>query len=652
MSSLLPSPPALTATEEVADGVRLERTDDHLRIVATRPLKGLATGWFNQPAVHVAVEIDDLPRGTRLTGYSFAQFAWPVTGSGDEPFEFHPAPNVHSMPVVLPLLLAAPDGRVALLAPLDAWHEQVIGVVQDDGGIRSLRWGWHGDLDEVPEGFAATLGLYEGTSAEALLRQWGEEVMASVGTVRPGRYDDPVVSHLSYWTDNGAAYWYRTEPGDDLPTTLERKAAELRDLGVPIGSFELDSWFYHHEISRPVTDVGYLEEVPPTGMLEWTPRPDVLPDGIEPLRRRLGDPPLVLHARHVAPTSSYVDDDWWTELSALPEDPSFFRRWFDDAARWGATAIEQDWMVMVWFGLRELRRVPGRALAWQRGLDEAAGDNGLSLIWCMPTPADLLATLELDNVVAVRTSDDYRYAADPADLWYWYLTVNRLAWALGLTAFKDCFFSHDGTGLSDGDDGFGVDPHAEVEAVLSAFSAGIVGIGDRIGRTDVDRVRRLCRPDGMLIKPDRPMAIADQSLFRRRSDNGGLCWATTNSGPWRYVLAIHTAEDDRPIGDALELEEEYLLYDWRAGTARVGRRIDCELARRDWSLHVCCPIEVGPDGSRTALIGDPDVYVTMGDTRIDRSAGSAAASVIAADGEDPPPPLRWTEGAEPELARG
>lgn len=632
---------AVVAPEVAAHHIAFERDVDRLRLTADQGLEGLSTGWYSEPSVSVAIELGDLDPGTRLAGFSFTQFAWPVVGGIDRPFRFDPAPNVNSLPVVLPLLLEAPDGTVTLLAPLDSWHEQIIAVDQTDAGVQRLRWGWHGDLDRVDAGFTTSLGLFTGSGAADVLDRWGRQVRAAAGAAPRDRYRSPVVSHLSYWTDNGAAYWYRTEPGLDLPTTLERTVDAIEAAGVTVGAVELDSWFYPHELSRSVSETGYLEEVPPTGMLTWTPRPDVLPDGVAGLAARLGDRPLVLHSRHISPASPYVaEGEWWTELAAHPADPGFFRRWFDDAASWGATTIEQDWMVMVWFGVKELRREPGRARAWQHGLDEAAGATGIDLLWCMATPADLMATVELDNVVAVRTSDDYRYAEDPAELWWWYLAVNRLADVLDLPTFKDCFFSVD-------------DPYPEIEALLSAFSAGVVGIGDALGRTDVDLVARLARSDGRLIKPDRPLALADRCTFHSRTSAKGLCWATASTGDadgWRYVVALHTADDRDPIADRFDLGRQYLVYDWRRGTASPASEVNVELAHRDWALLVCCPLQ-GETPDRRALIGDPEVFVTMGDARV-RVGSDGAARLLGADDEieTGTGPLWWHEQA-PHLRR-
>ncbi|MEO1064791.1 MAG: hypothetical protein AAFZ07_25530 [Actinomycetota bacterium] len=591
-------------------GVGLHSEDDGRCWVlrAERELSGLATGRYAEPSAHVRLRVPD---GAELLGFAVTQFALPVRFGADLAADFRPAPNLRSHPAVVPLLVRA-DDRCCLLAPLDAWHEQLIAVGPD----RGLRWGWHGDLDVVPAGFETTLGWFEGSSPGELLDLWGETVRGRHRTRRRSRDSDPVTSHLSYWTDNGAAYWYRTEAGRDVPSTLADKVEELRHLEVPIRAVELDSWFYPHEVLRPVAEVGYPEDVPPTGMATWDARPDVLPDGLDDLAARLGRPPLVLHARHVSPRSPYVEEgDWWIDrLAAQPVDPSFFRRWFDDAARWGATCVEQDWMLLHWLGVRQLRERPGRAMAWQRALDEAAAATGISLLWCMATPGDLLATVELDHVVAVRTCDDYRFADDPAVLWHWYLTVNRLAVALELRTFKDCFFSApSGATEIDGD------PHPEVEALLSAFSGGPAGIGDRLARTARDLVMRLCDDDGRLLGPDRPLALADQSLFRDRADPSALCWATTTDGSAHYVVALHTADTDEPITDRFGLaslvgDAEVTVHDWRTGSvvraAQQGGVVEVTLARRDWALLVLLPIETDEEGAEIVRLGDRTKFAT------------------------------------------
>jgi hypothetical protein len=303
--------------------------------------------------------------------------------------------------------------------------------------------------------------------------------------------------------------------------------------GVPVRAVELDSWCYQHEVPRPITEIGYPEEVPPSGMLKWEARRDAFDTGdgddpIEHFGRRLGNPPLVIHARHISPKSPYVEEgEWWVDtLAAHPVDPTFFRRWFDDARRWGVCAIEQDWMLLYWFGVRALRAAPSRAAEWQRALDALAAEADMGLIWSMATPADLVLAAALAQVVAVRTCDDYRFAADPALLWTWYLTVNRVVGPLGLPAFKDCFFSRL---LPAGGDAIDGDEHAELEALLACMSAGPVGIGDRLGCTDPEIVMRTCDDDGRIRHVDQPLGLIDGCLFGEPARGERLAWATTTS---------------------------------------------------------------------------------------------------------------------------
>ncbi|HEU4841607.1 MAG TPA: hypothetical protein VFT09_09200, partial [Ilumatobacteraceae bacterium] len=449
---------------------------------------------------------------------------------------------------------------------------------------------------------------------------WADAVRA--GRRRRPRDANPITSHLSYWTDNGAAYWYRTEAGRTIGTSVAEAVEGLVADGVPIRAVELDSWCYRHEVPRPITEIGYPQDVPPSGLMTWEPRPDAFDppaaghDAIEELAERLGRPPLVIHTRHISPRSPYLTEgEWWTDaLAAHPVDPTFFRRWFGDARRWGACAIEQDWMLMYWFGVRALRAAPGRAAAWQRALDALAAESGVDLIWCMATPADLVLAATLDHVVAVRTSDDYRFAADPALLWTWYLTVNRVGGALDLPVFKDCFFSRRPPAGADPIDG---DEHAELEALLACMSAGPVGVGDRAGCTDAEVVMRTCDDDGRIRHVDRPLALVDSCLFGEPARGERLAWAATTATSdgrvWTYVVAINTSVDRRVVADELAVAELGLtgpqeVYDWRRGEVAATDLLAVELAPRDWALWVCAP-----PGAR-ADAGDRRKYVMVEST--------------------------------------
>jgi hypothetical protein len=224
-------------------------------------------------------------------------------------------------------------------------------------------------------------------------------------------------------------------------------------------------------------------------------------------------------------------------------------------------------------------------------------------------------------VVAIRTSGDYRYLGENADNWVRFLLTNALARALGLHPFKDVFLSdRSGTG-KDGD------PLAEAEALLAALSAGPVGIGDRVGRTDRELVLRTCREDGVLVKPDVPLAALER-CFRGdpRFEPIPLvaeAYSQHPAGRYAYVASFHAWRGDAPLHVDLPLRElgesapegPVVAYDWRSGAAErlePGGRLAFTLTPSAWDYRVLCPLLPGD----VALFGDVSRYATAGDRRV------------------------------------
>lgn len=596
------------------------------RLEATAALRGCASGSFDEPWLAWpwcrpdARAPGGLPEGARAFAHSYTEFALPTQSdpgcAGFFLLPFRPA-------VVAPLWLLAPGGRALLLAPLDAFHEQVLAVPRGAESAGSgLRCGWHGDLDEVPAGFASELAVWAADGPRAALDAHAALLRARAGTRRPGRYADQLGARLSYWTDNGAAYWYRTEPGHDVPGTLAAAADSLREQAIPVGVFQLDSWFYPQEHPRRFDDPD--ASVPPSGLVTWDARPDVLPGGIAALRRALGDPPLAAHCRHFAACSPYFEthEAWRDGDRAHPVGPALYERLLRQAAGWGVATFEHDWLIECFLGVRGLRAAPGRARAWQEGVDRAAAGLGLTLQWCMASPADFFQSVTLERVTSIRTSGDYRYLIGPGALWTWFLHGNALARALGLWPFKDVFLSRrDGEGPRDGD------PHAEVEALLAALSAGPVGIGDRVGRSDRALILRTCRSDGVLVKPDVPVAALDRCWRGHAvldpNPLVGEAHSDHDAGRWHYLVSMNAWRGQAPLAFGLALADlgagapaaPVVAWDWRRRRGEVvapDASFELELAPLDWDYRILCPMLPGG----LAVVGDPDRYATAGDRRL------------------------------------
>ena len=126
------------------------------RCEAKTDLTDIATGAFDEPSVAwptfspIERAEHETPKGLRALVFQHCEFALP-SNAGPSLDGWFLLP--HRPPTGWPLLLTRADGRTILIAPLDAFHEQIIGL---NGG--TLRCGWHGDLESVAAGFTTRPG--------------------------------------------------------------------------------------------------------------------------------------------------------------------------------------------------------------------------------------------------------------------------------------------------------------------------------------------------------------------------------------------------------------------------------------------------------------------------------------------------------------
>ena len=620
-------------------------------ITATDEVAFEPAGFAEPQVIHPALEPTPafIDAGGRTFGYQHMEFALPArgrpNGHGLAPWPLRPPA---AMPVIW--FVPTPDGgdgaaatsdrgAAVLVGPLDQFHDQVMAVSSKERVRSAVECGWHGDLEHVDAGWSTTMVALAAPDPRAAVDAYGR-LIAQHHHARPlARYADPAVSGLSYWTDNGATYYYRAEGDLDYPTTLAAAVERLRADDIPIHAMQLDSWFYPHQLLRELREGA--PSVPSTGTTVWEPRDDALPDGIAALHRSTGLP-LVFHSRHLHRDSPYFEAGrlagWLDEESghAHPADAELYEIWMEQVAAWGGCTYEQDWLVEMFLTVRSLRNTPGRATAWQRAIDAAAARRGLTLQWCMATPADLLGTVHLSRVSSVRTSMDFDYVvARPAN-WGWFLHVNALARSLGLNTSKDVFLA------SRSEDGTYEDPLAEAETLLAALSCGPVGIGDRIGSTDRELVMRTCRADGVLVMPDVPVAALAGGFVDPMPDAGtlwGECHTDHPSGRYHYVIAVHAGEIEPSSRQLLRSDLDgatpgsLIAHRWTTGEVAAWDDVVLDPSDRAFDLWLVAPTVA--DG-RLAVFGDVSRYASVGDRRIGHLSerdGGATMLVLGAAGE-------------------
>jgi hypothetical protein len=70
---------------------------------------------------------------------------------------------------------------------------------------------------------------------------WGDLLLAKGNKVRTPIDADFQTNYLSAWTDNGAYYYYNTEPGKNYEQTMLDVKAYLLSLDLPVRAFQFDS---------------------------------------------------------------------------------------------------------------------------------------------------------------------------------------------------------------------------------------------------------------------------------------------------------------------------------------------------------------------------------------------------------------------------
>jgi len=602
--------------------------------VLTRTVDGAPTDLARDKWSEFSVEYERLPVDPKYTH---------VLGFYPEAFL---TPCLAPPPSFGPLVLYSDDLDVLVFSPLEHFFASLVAF--EGGAIRS---GLSGDLEELPAGFTQRWLRVEGHGIAATIERWGDALRADHGRERTDRYADTGLSRLGYWTDNGAAYYYATEPGLTAEQTLLAVKADGDARGIPYGYFQIDSWWYFKE------DVDAISGLVTGGVTAWEPQPVYFPDGLAAFRQRLGLP-LVAHNKWFAPENSYQAEHPFVkgDKCSLPTDDGVFQEFMQHCEDWGIETYEQDWLWNQYDYLPWLRQRVERPERWMADLAGAAADHGRTMQLCMPSAAHLLDGLDRPAVTTIRTSTDYKAGMSKETWWPQFHTVNLLAWAVGLLPFKDNFHSSEARGLE--------------EALISTLSAGMVGPSDALGEAVPGILGATCRSDGWLLKPDRPAFPLDAMFLPHQrpytvqtlSHRDGL-------GDWRYVAAFllaskhpeRTALDKtwaalsyagRDVGTMfvfpeqvtdwrLDLERELgatgrvVAYDWHAGTAReVEGTLELPPVEHLYGSDYLVLAPILSNG--LALIGEPGKFVTLADKRftaIEVSGDSLEVTLAGAPGE-------------------
>lgn len=459
-------------------------------------------------------------------------------------------------------------------------------------------------IASLPAGFKHQVLLVVENGINQAFDTWGNTLTSLWGKTRPANDADIVLNQLGYWTDAGSSYYYNTLPSTPYRDTLLAVKAGFDNLGIPLGYLQLDSWFYPKGTGANWQDGS-------DGIYEYVAAPALFGSGLAEFQQGLGTR-LVTHARWIDPTSPYRQQYQFS--AGVSTDPSYWDSVATYLAGAGAVAYEQDWLsdkAQTNFNLTD-------ADAFLGGMAAAMARAHLSIQYCMPTARHFLQGAKYSNLTTIRASQD-RF---DNTRWTNFLYVSRLASALGIWPFSDVLMSGETANL-----------------LVATLSAGPVGIGDPVGSLNGANLSRAVRADGIIVKPDVPLAPLDLNyLGDAHSANAPLVASTYSDFSGQrvyYVFAYNRGSDTSvtlSLGD-LGVKRPVYLYDYFGGTGHVvtPRAPFSESFRGGWIYLVAAPI--GPSGM--AILGDTGHFVTLGKKRVTafEDDGTVSLTVAFAPGE-------------------
>src|SRR5882762_9881056 len=464
-----------------------------------------------------------------------------------------------------PWLLYDDQVHATVLSPAANY---MIASMHGDGKTE-IASGLNEGVAALPAGFTHLTLMALGVGVNATWDSWGSALTGLQGVQRPGNDADIGLRYLGYWTDHGAEYYYDYDRKLGYAGTLEALVQRYRAEGIPIRYLQLDSWWYY----KTYTDADGTTGKPKN-------------EGL----------PLIAHNRWIDPASPYhqryrisgfaaLDPDWWREIIGYLSSAQ-------------VVTYEQDWLNVIYERSPELAASLKAGDAFSDGMARAAQEKGLSMQYSMALPRQFLQGTRYGNLTTIRVSGDHF----GREKWDTFLYTSRLASALGIWPWCDVFMSRQTDNL-----------------LLATLSAGMVGIGDRIGAEDKKNLLHAVRTDGVIVKPDTPLVPLD-AMYTAGSRRPMIAAAHTDHGALRtgYVFSygrafevVNVAFTPAQVG----VPHDVYVYDARKRTARRLAASDAftfVLASNETAYFVVAPVA----RAGIALLGDEGKFVPDGRKRI------------------------------------
>ena len=532
-----------------------------------------------------------------------------------------------------PWLLFDGKADAAVISPASHF---IIAAMHGDGN-HLVASSLNSQLPGVPAGFAQQTLMAIAPGIRHTFDIWGSALIALGGKIRPGNESDITLKYYGYWTDNGAAYYYRFDPKVGYAGTLEAVIKRYREEKIPVRYLQLDSWWY----DKSYPDMGPNDHTGNWrafgGIMQYRADASLFPQGLGAFHKAV-ELPLVVHSRWISEQSPYRKNYQISGVAPVGA------KWWNDTAQYlesnGVVTYEQDWQSLIPQQTPAFSSTIGTGDEFYNHMADSCQAHRLTMQYCMALPSDFLEGSRYGNLTSIRTSDD-RFSRPR---WRNFLYTSQLAYAIGTWPWTDVYFSRETDNM-----------------LIGTLSAGPVGTGDALGTEDRKNIMRSVRGDGVIVKPDVPlmpldrMYIEDAHTEAPRAPSHGFQGEMAHRGQAPFIASAWTRDGAIRTAYVFAFSRSAAVYQTVRFTPQEAGAASPACVYSYFSHHVSCiasgqsfetligPGESGyyivaPNGpSGIALFGDQGKFASMGKERIasvKENAHSVIAQVLFAAGDE------------------
>ena len=498
-----------------------------------------------------------------------------------------------------PVVLYDNELNCSIISPLDGFLNAAIS----EGNSGRINCGIQGEITDLPKDYSQSYILYFSKGINEPMEELGDILLKYHNSSRKSQYADIVCSHLGYWTDNGAYYYYKTEKGMNYEDTLVAVKNYFEKEDIPIRYFNFDSWWYLKHTNKVLTTLFRpLVRLMGGGLygntMRWEIDPERFTTDLKTFYEERFKLPITAHNRRWDARSPYLEDFEFITYKnhACPVEKEFWDWLMHHAKESGIVVYEQDWMKNQIESVPQLRQDITAVEKWLNSMAIAAKENNINVFYCMQTPAILLYSINHPNITITRCSQDYNHRW-PLTYRYVHSTqTNIIIHSVGLNSHPDVFRSRAM------EDSF-IRPFGEkypvFKCLYQSLNAGVVAPGDKKENVNWDLLKKTCRNDGLLFKPDKPLTAND--LMFKPHKKYYICdtYIKRNELYWRFVLVTNIwprrVEERFITAEKLGFKEkQFILYDYfEEKIKKISREQEIhvgELEKYDFKYYIFAPV--------------------------------------------------------------